>query len=120
MLHASSISKPGSITCACLHIVQVQRYSGAFLMSARKQQPTGLRTPSSTAKTARAGSGTPEGSPLFSSAMPVSALLGQEASVQLQPGAAEHADLGELAEDEEFAVEEHAHRLAAHWQQFRL
>ena len=94
--------------------MQVQRYSGAFLMSARKQQPTGLRTPSSAIKTAHAYLGTPEGSPQPALAMPMSALLGEEDSGQLQPASAEDADLGELAEDEEFAVEEHAHRYAGY------
>ncbi len=114
----ASIGKPGSISCACMHAMQVQRYSGAFLMSARKQQPSGLRTPSSAVKTAHACPGTPDGSPLPALAMPMSALLGQEGFGQLQPGSAEDADLGELAEDEEFAVEEDAHRYAAHWQLF--
>ena len=118
MTYMFSICKPGSIRCSCLPTMQVQRYSGAFLMSARKQQPTGLRTPSSAVKTSHAYLGTPEGSPLPALAMPMSALLGQEGSVQLQPGSAEDADLGELAEDEEFAVEEHAHRYAARWQLF--
>ena len=87
---------------------QVQRYSGAFLMSARKQG-TGLRTPSSAVKTAGGYSGSPGWSPAAASATAVQLLLGREASGQL-PGSAEDEDLGELAEDEEFAVEEHAHR----------
>ena len=37
------------------------------------------------------------------------ALLARAGSGQL-PGSTENDDLGELAEDEEFAVEEHAHR----------
>lgn len=87
---------------------QVQRYSGAFLMSARKQG-IGLRTPSSAVKTAGGYSGSPGWSPTAASATAVQSLLGREASGQI-PGSAEDEDLGELAEDEEFAVEEHAHR----------
>ena len=37
-------------------------------------------------------------------------MLGRAASGQLPGSAADEVDLGELAEDEEFAVEEHAHR----------
>ena len=96
---------PSQKTSVC---VQVQRYSGAFLMSARKQA-SGLRTPSSAMKTAGAYTGSPGGSPLSTSGSAMQALLARAGSEQL-PASTENDDLGELAEDEEFAVEEHAHR----------
>ena len=92
----------------CSACAQVQRYSGAFLMSARKQG-IGLRTPSSAVKTAGGYAGSPGWSPAAASATAVQSMLGREASGQL-PSSAEDEDMGELAEDEEFAVEEHAHR----------
>ena len=87
-------------------MAQVQRYSGAFLMSARKQ---GMGTPTSAMKTAGGYTGSPGWSPTAASATAAQSLLGRAASGQL-PGSADDEDLGELAEDEEFAVEEHAHR----------
>lgn len=92
-------------THGCLR-AQVQRYSGAFLMSARKQS-AGLRTPSSAFKTGGVYSGSPGGSPLTGAAAAMQSLLGPAGSEQLP---ADEDDLGELAEDTEFAVEEHAHR----------
>ncbi len=105
MCHLVALLAPSESCSTC---AQVQRYSGAFLMSARKQG-IGLRTPSSAVKTAGGYAGSPGWSPSAASATAVQSMLGREASGQL-PASAEDEDLGELAEDEEFAVEEHAHR----------
>ena len=102
----------------CCAYAQVQRYSGAFLMSARKQG-NGLRTPSSAVKTAGGYAGSPGWSPTAVSATAVQSMLGREASGQL-PASAEDEDLGELAEDEEFAVEEHAHRYTPNLPRYML
>lgn len=79
-------------------------------MSARKQSQ-GLHTPISAVKTAGAYLGSPGGSPLSTSGTAIKALRDPEASGQL-PGSPGNEELGGLAEDEEFVVEENAHRCA--------
>lgn len=84
---------------------QVQRCSGAFLVSARKAS-MGSGSPVSAIK--GPSFGTPTRSPFASS--PLVGSLPDLAPALDMPSA---ADLGELAEDEEFAAEEHAHRCVA-------
>lgn len=92
---------------ACILDAQVQRCSGAFMVSARRASLGLAGSPGSALKTGggtpgfTAASPLPHGSPFHAGPSPVGAAAGAQETEE---------EMGELAEDEEYAVEEHAHR----------
>lgn len=89
--------------------MQVQRCSGAFLMSARRASMA-MGSPGSVLE-----GGLP-GTPIASSPFPMSPFAGHARSLAFDPATssadqtADDEELGDLAGDEEYAAEEHAHR----------